>query len=204
MRQLQIGVIGSTSDLRYSKKTTLLAQRIGQLIAFKGCTLLFGAEKDSDSLSTIAARFSRRDGGITVGFTYGTGKKVFDKSVSSIVIPTGLDRGGGREFVLVSSCDVVIGLSGGSGTLSEIAIAYQLGIPVIILQGTGGWVDKLTNSFLDERERLKIIGVETAEKAVDLAIVLAQEKLNKLSNNKEIYENEYATCKRSSGFGPTK
>ena len=44
MRKLQIGVIGSSADLNYSKQLEMIAERIGELIAERGCTLFFGAE----------------------------------------------------------------------------------------------------------------------------------------------------------------
>jgi hypothetical protein len=81
-----------------------------------------------------------------------------------------MERGGGREFVLVNSCDVIIAVSGGSGTLTEIAIAYQSNIPMIVIKNTGGWSDKLSDTYLDNRKRLLIQGVDTAKEAVEKAI----------------------------------
>lgn len=73
-----------------------------------------------------------------------------------MIIATGLERGGGREFSLVLSCDAIIAISGGSGTLNEIVVAYQANIPVIAVAGTGGWADKLAGEYIDGRKRLKI------------------------------------------------
>ena len=118
MRKLQIGVMGSMADLNYTKEFELAAEKIGELIAEKGGILFFGAEKDADSLSTAACRGAKKKGGLTVGVTYGKGKDIWQKD-ADIIIPTGLERGGGREMVLVLACDVVISISGGSGTLNE-------------------------------------------------------------------------------------
>ncbi|MEK6809418.1 MAG: hypothetical protein AABY40_01985 [Nanoarchaeota archaeon] len=178
MRQLQIGVMGSAQDLDYSVGLERLAERIGELIAENNCILLFGAEKDYDSLSTAACRGTKRKNGLAIGITYNKGKDIFEKD-ADVIISTGLDRGGGREFVLTLSCDVIIALNGGSGTLTEIAIAYQANIPVIVLEGTGGWADKLANKYLDERKRQKIYSAKTPEEAVTLALFLSQENLNK-------------------------
>ena len=71
---------------------------------------------------------------------------------------------------MVLSCDVIIAISGGSGTLTEIAIAYQAGIPIIVIDKFGGWSEELSNRFIDDRKRLKCIGVKRAEKALELAI----------------------------------
>lgn len=174
MRKLQIGVMGSAADLKYAKEIEALAEKVGELIAQKGHIVVYGAEKDYDSLSTAASRGAKKAKGLTVGVTYGKGKDIFDLENTDVIISTGLDRGGGREFVLVNSCDVVIAISGGSGTLTELAIAYQSNIPMIVLEGTGGWSDKLANTFIDGRNRLKTIGVKTPEEAVAKALELAK------------------------------
>lgn len=94
---------------------------------------------------------------------------LFEES-PSVVIATGLIRGGGRELTLILSCDIVIAISGGSGTLNEISIAYQANIPVITVKGFGGWSDKLSETYLDDRKRYKFISASTPEEAISLAI----------------------------------
>lgn len=183
--RLQIGVMGSAADLNYSQQIEKIAEKVGELVAKSGNVTVYGAEKDYDSLSTAAAKGAKKAKGLTVGVTYGTGRNIYNKEDTDVTIVTGLGRGGGREFVLVNSCDAIIAISGGSGTLTELAQAYQLDIPMVIIEGTGGWSDKLANSFFDERKRRKVIGVKTAEEAVALAIRLAEEKLNKEGNNCE-------------------
>jgi len=179
--KLQIGVMGSAADLNYKEKIEKLAEQIGELVAQSGNILIYGAEKDYDSLSTAAARGAKKLNGLTVGVTYGKGKEIYDKENTDIIIASGLERGGGREFVLVNSCDAIIALSGGSGTLTEIAIAYQLNIPMIVLKNTGGWSDRLADTFLDQRMRRKIISTNTPKQAVKLAVKLAKENINKSS-----------------------
>lgn len=174
MKKIQIGVMGSAQDLNYSNQLRDLARNIGKEIALSGNMVVYGAEKDYDSLSTQAAKGAKESGGLTVGVTYGKGKDIWDKeSITDVLIVTGLERGGGREFVLVNSCDVIIAVSGGSGTLTEMAIAYQSNIPIIAMENTGGWAERLSGSFIDERKRLKVEVAVTAKEAVDMAIVLA-------------------------------
>ena len=153
-RKFQIGVMGSAADLKYSKEVEKAAYEVGRLIAEEGGILFFGAEKDSDSLSTAACR----------------GAKDAD-----IMIPCGLERGGGRETVLVTGCDAVIAISGGSGTLTELAIAYQADIPMVALAGYGGWADKLADEYLDTRNRILTIGAASPEEAVKKAFAAAAE-----------------------------
>mgnify|MGYP001614420061 CR=1 FL=1 len=169
IRKLQIGVMGSAADLKYSDAVARLAEEIGSEVAKAGCTLIFGAEKDYDSLSTAAGRGARSVGGLTVGITYGKGLEVFDSA--DIIITSGAERGGPRESVLVLSCDAIISISGGSGTLTEMLVAYQANIPIVALVGTGGWSDEMAGRFFDRRQRIKVEPARTAVEAVELALV---------------------------------
>ena len=171
-RKIQIGVMGSASDLGYGNEVKKLASEVGRIIAENGAVLVFGAEKDCDSLSTIACRGAKMAGGLTLGITYGKDKLIYEKSMVDIIVPSGVERGGGRELTLVLSCDAIIALGGGSGTLTEIAIAYQMNIPVVVVSGTGGWSDKLKGLYLDERKRFVIESANTPEEAVKKALKL--------------------------------
>lgn len=175
IRKLQIGVMGSAADLKYAKDVEKLAEEIGFWVAKKGATLVFGAEKDYDSLSTAACRGAKKAKGLTVGVTYGKGLNVYEKN-ADVIIASGLERGGGRETTLVLSCDAIITISGGSGTLTEMAIAYQAGIPIVALKGTGGWSDKLAGQFIDGRKRLKVETAKTPKEAVDKTLELVKSK----------------------------
>lgn len=165
--------MGSAADLNYAPEIEKLAFAVGKLIAENGGITVYGAEKDYDSLSTAAARGAKSVDGLTVGVTYGKGKDIWDKDgLTDVIVVTGIERGGGREFVLVNSCDAIIAISGGSGTLTEMAIAYQSNIPIIALTGTGGWADKLAGEYIDERKRLKVEAAATPEEAVSKALGL--------------------------------
>jgi len=169
MRKFQIGVMGSCADLNYNKEVEEAAEKLGELIAKNNAILFFGAEKDVDSLSTAACRGAKKEGGLTVGITYGKGKDVVEKE-ADIIIPSGLERGGGRELTLVLACDAIIAISGGSGTLTELAIAYQADIPMIALKGYGGWADKMADEYFDGRKRRLVIGADSPEDAVKKAL----------------------------------
>ena len=178
MRKFQIGVMGSAADTKYTKTTEIAAEKIGYLIGKSGNITVFGAEKDTDSLSTAACRGAKKGGGLTIGVTYEKGKNVWEKE-SDVIIASGLVRGGGRELSLVLSCDVVIAISGGSGTLTELAIAYQADIPMIAMTEYGGWSAKLANSYFDARKRRKVLGAKTPTEAVQIAIKEAQKYRSK-------------------------
>ena len=172
-RKLQIGVMGSAADTEYTKLVTEIAQGVGEEIARSGNITVYGAEKDTDSLSTAAARGAKKQNGLTVGVTYGKGKDIWDKEDNTdVVICSGMERGGGREFVLVNSCDGLIAVSGGSGTMNEMLVAYQLNIPIVVMKGTGGWADKMAGKYFDSRQRMKAVPAKTPREAVQKIINL--------------------------------
>jgi hypothetical protein len=68
------------------------------------------------------------------------------------------------------SCDVVIALAGGSGTLNEICVAYQANIPVITVPLFEGWSERLADTFLDTRNRYKFTTASSPVEALRLAL----------------------------------
>ncbi len=170
MKKIQIGIMGSAADLKFSDEALDFAKELGKLIAKSGNILVYGAEREYTSLSTEAAKVATKNGGITIGVAGGKCKKIFGKFRPTVLINSGLEIGGGREFTLVLSCDVIIAISGGSGTLTEMAIAYQAGIPIIVVDKFGGWAEKLSDKYIDDRNRLKCISVNTAEEALSKSI----------------------------------
>ena len=172
MKKIQIGIMGSAADLNYGKDVERFAKKLGKLIAKSGNILVYGAEKEYSSISTNAAIEASKNNGITVGITGGTSKDIWGDFRPTVLIPTGLGIGGGREYTLVLSCDVIVAISGGSGTLNEIAVAYQAGIPIVVVDKFGGWASKLSGEYLDDRRRLKCINASTPEEALELAISL--------------------------------
>lgn len=169
--------MGSAADLKYGKEVEFIAEAVGRMVAESGNILMYGAEKDYDSLSTAAARGAKSAGGLTVGVTYGTGKDIWDKDgTTDVIISSGLERGGGREFVLVNSSDGIIAISGGSGTMNEMLVAYQLGIPVVVVTGTGGWADEMAGRYFDARERMKAVPAKDADEAVRTLLAIISGK----------------------------
>jgi uncharacterized protein (TIGR00725 family) len=88
-----------------------------------------------------------------------------------IVIPTGI--GYARNVVVVSSADVVVAVGGSAGTLSEIALAWQFGKPIVGLE-MPGWSGVLANQQVDSRRRDVVHGAETPELAIETALRLLE------------------------------
>lgn len=169
IKNIQIGIMGSMEDISIPDKLKNSAADLGIMVAQKNCKLLFGFEGDFESLSSIAARKALESGGTTIAFTWGERIKNLN-SIATVAINTGQMRGGGREFPLILSCDVIICIGGGSGTLMEIAMAYQANIPIIVIDNTGGWSAELAGKYLDNRKKAKILSVSSSEEAVVLAL----------------------------------
>lgn len=170
-RKIQIGLIGSYSDLKYAKKLDKIAIEIGALVAKSGAILVVGGEKDG-GLTKAAAKGAKKNGGIVVGVMPQKENACKDLDV---IIQTG-GMVGLREYLITIACDALIATNGGSGTLNEITVAYQNNIPVIMLGNCGGWAGKLAGTYLDQRKRYKFKSVRTPKEAVRLAIELAKTK----------------------------
>lgn len=143
----------SAADLWYAESIAENAYELGQLIAKNNYTLVYGAEKDTDSLSTAAARGAKSVWWLTVGITYGKTPDIWwnMRSLTDVLICTWMERWWGREYILVSSCDAIISLGWWSGTLNEITIAYQKKIPIVCIKNTWWWSDRLADTYLDAR-----------------------------------------------------
>ena len=121
-KSIQIGVIGAGSC---SGKVGQTAFHVGKAIAREGAVLLCGG---LGGVMEAAARGAKEEGGVTVGILPGA---LAEEANPYIDIPIVTQMGHARNVVLVRSSHAVIAVSGGYGTLSEIAIALKIGIPCI-------------------------------------------------------------------------
>ena len=74
-----------------------------------------------------------------------------------------------RNHLIIRSSDLVIAISGGSGTLSEIAIAWQEGKPIATLGKGEGWAMKLGGVSLDHRREDTITACSSIDELLDWA-----------------------------------
>ena len=122
-----VGVIGAGSC---DEETAATAERVGELIAERGAALVCGG---LGGVMEAAARGARGKGGLTIGILPG------DSRLSAnpyIVAPIVTDIGHARNVVITHTAQGLVAVSGGFGTLSEIAVALKLGKPVAVL---GRW-----------------------------------------------------------------
>lgn len=81
----------------------------------------------------------------------------------------------GRIPILINSCDGVIAIGGGVGTLTEVANAYHQGKPIVIMEGSGNISDKIKllldeDGYLDSKKLVKIQFARRAKEAVQKLI----------------------------------
>jgi len=81
-----------------------------------------------------------------------------------ITLATGM--GSLRNTLIARVADAAIALGGGSGTLSEIALAWHERRPLACLATSGGWAERLAGERLDDRRERAILGVDTVAQAI--------------------------------------
>ncbi|MBI3014539.1 MAG: TIGR00725 family protein [Candidatus Tectomicrobia bacterium] len=123
MRTVAAVIGGGVCD----QETTLLAEKVGEQLAERGVVLVCGG---LGGVMEAAARGAKRAGGTTVGILPGFSAQEANPYID-IPIVTGLSHA--RNAIVVRSAKVVIALPGEYGTLSEIALALKMRIPVIAL-----------------------------------------------------------------------
>lgn len=103
------------------------AEEVGGLLAEAGAILVCGG---LGGVMEAACRGARSRLGLTIGLLPGERRDDANGWVS-IPIPTGM--GEGRNLMVVRSAEAVIAIGSGWGTLSEVALAMKMGVPVISL-----------------------------------------------------------------------
>ncbi len=176
MRKTTIGVIGNASRPGETLPGTLLelGEEIGRLIAESGAVLVTGG---TGGVMEAASRGAQQAGGLTVGFLpqsdHGHANPYLD-----VALPTGM--GTMRNLLTARTCDALIMIGGGVGTLNELTVAYDVGTPVVAVAGSGGWSDRirpilLDDAWLDERRVMALTFAETAADAVAQALARVAE-----------------------------
>lgn len=136
---LKVGVMGGAGigiPLAYLEKASLL----GEAIADAGCVVITGA---CPGLPLAAATGAKKHGGTVIGISPALSldehafKYESPTLAHDVLIFTGSGLMG-REVVNIRSSDIVVIVGGSSGTLGELAIAYDEGKLIGVLTATGG------------------------------------------------------------------
>jgi uncharacterized protein (TIGR00725 family) len=123
-----IGVAGASQP---DASLISMAETLGRCLAESGAIVVCGGGL---GVMTAVCRGAQAAGGQTVGLLPG-GDRASGNPYLSVALPTAL--GEGRNVLLVRASDALVAIGGGYGTLSEIALALRVGIPVVGLATWG-------------------------------------------------------------------
>jgi uncharacterized protein (TIGR00725 family) len=125
-------IIGVMGPAACDPQIADIARAVGRGIAERGGVLLCGGR---GGVMEAAAQGAREVGGLTIGILPGINQHESPPNPNiDIALFTGL--GEARNWVNVCASDAVIGIGGGFGTLSEIALALKAQKPVVLI---GSW-----------------------------------------------------------------
>jgi uncharacterized protein (TIGR00725 family) len=164
-KKRQILVIGNNTN-GCTPKHEKIAYDIGFEIAKSGSVLVNGGLGGVMESASHGAHDAK---GLTVGIIPQADASEANE-YCDVVIPTGM--GLTRDYLNALSADGVIIVGGGSGTLSEACASYMFKKPMVAIKNLGGSVDPYIDGYIDHRKNIKIIGVDTAQEAVQKILEL--------------------------------
>lgn len=134
-----------------------VARRLGGLIAKEGWILLNGGR--ASGIMEASAQGAKENGGLTVGILPGN-DPAWASEYIDIPILTGI--GFARNYINVLTSEVVVALPGRTGTISEIALALNIGKKVISLNFDLG------SLFKEYEEARQLIYTQQPEEVISL------------------------------------
>ena len=158
-KKRQILVVGNNEN-GSTPELEKVAYETGLEIAKSGSVLITGG---LGGVMRAACHGAKDADGLTVGIIPQNDPS-FANEYCDIVIPSGI--GLARDFLNALSADGVIIIGGGSGTLSETCAAYMHKKPIVAIKNTGGIAEIFTDKYLDHRQNVKIVGVDSPKEAV--------------------------------------
>jgi uncharacterized protein (TIGR00725 family) len=138
-----------------------LAEQVGRTVASAAYGLVCGGMGGVMEAACRGAHAVYGPGsGRIIGILPGTHKDAANPYVD-VSIATGI--GYARNVLVVLSADAVVAVGGATGTLSEIAYAWQHGKPICAFVPGGGWAARLAGETLDNKRSDRVHAVETTE-----------------------------------------
>jgi uncharacterized protein (TIGR00725 family) len=164
LRRPIIGVIGASSATNEAQE---VARNLGSAVLREGWHLLCGGGggiMEAACQGFLQARDQNKDCGMTIGLLPSDEESSANRFVE-IAIPTGM--GWARNAIIARTAWALVAIGGCSGTLSEIAFAWQMGRPIVALAKTGGWSSKLAGQAIDDRREDTVFAAESVIEAVE-------------------------------------
>jgi hypothetical protein len=156
VRPLYVAVCGPAVA---SERETKVATEVGRLLAAAGAVVVTGG---LGGVMGAASRGAHDAGGTVIGILPGDRRDAANPHCT-VTVPTGM--GEGRNVLVVRAADALIAIGGEYGTLSEIALALKLGVPVV---GVATWELSKHGAVAHFRS------VRTAHEAVTTAVTAAK------------------------------
>ncbi|MDJ0765214.1 MAG: TIGR00725 family protein [Myxococcota bacterium] len=156
-----VAVIGASTA---ASSVLDMARDVGRAIAQQGWHLLTGG--GSGVMAAACQGFRENNAaGTSVGILPAEDAAGANPFVD-VAIPTGL--GLARNAIIARAASGLIAVGGCSGTLSEIALAWQMNRPIVAIAGSGGWAEKLAQQKVDDRRSDVVVEAHSATQAVGI------------------------------------
>lgn len=178
--RLKIGVMGGAA-IDIEPKYLQRAYALGEAVADAGCVVVTGA---CPGLPLAAARGAHERGGTVIGISpaLSLDEHAFHYESPTLAHDVLIFTGSGlmgREVVNIRSSDIVVIIGGSSGTLGELAIAYDEGKLIGVMTGTGG-ISDMAREILD-----------TCHKATGARVIYEEDPSRLIEQLLEVYQAEH-------------
>ncbi|MGH9882305.1 MAG: hypothetical protein ACRD6N_12785 [Pyrinomonadaceae bacterium] len=182
----KVGVMGSAADISTLNDAEALRKQalaLGKAIAIRDVILLTGA---TTGLVYAVGKAAHDAGVLHVGISPAisvaehVARYALPTDACDLIVYTGFGLKG-RNVVLVRSCDVVLFISGGMGSLNEFTIAHDEGKIIGCLTGTGGVADEagyLVEKF-SHKAGPRVFEDSDAERLIDMCIAGTTKEMSK-------------------------
>lgn len=166
---MKISVIGYSGNVNEVPVKSLaeLCEDLGSKIAKRGHILVNGG---TDGIMEMVSEGAKKADGTVIGIISGKEK---GNEYLTVALKTGMDSSM-RSVLMMYNADAVISVGGKAGTGLEIFSAYLMGIPIVLLRGTGGWTDRIAGTliegkYLDERKIIELKSAWNVDEAIEMA-----------------------------------
>ncbi|MEN8138968.1 MAG: TIGR00725 family protein [Bacteroidota bacterium] len=164
MKPKVIGVIGPNQS-RCTIDVYNFGIKLGKRLIDEGYSIVNGGMQGfMEAVSKGARTSDNYSYGKIIGIVPGEDKDEAN-SYCDIVIATGI--GWARNQIIINSADFIVAVSGGAGTLSEIAYSWQVGKKIICYTKLDGWSKELAGRELDLRNSSKLTAAESIDEIIE-------------------------------------
>ena len=154
MKKPILTIIGPNKSL-CKPEHKMQAEMAGQLAVELGFRVMTGGEKGVMEAAFVGARRAKNyQSGDTIAISPKE-SSAKDECIADIVIYTGL--GHARNYIMAHG-QIILAIGGGTGTLSEMAMAWSKCRPIMAFAGDG-WAGKVAGVRLDERRKDKVVRI---------------------------------------------